>query len=173
MHAGRLNIKIHSAKIAPGVLKDGDKAQCAVKIVDYGALCTSPAASPGCSFEEELSFELGPIDDSAHGTAQVILYRDEDRTEIGRGSLNLLDFAASDGPTNFKVPVTDTTGKPAGAVTATVRLFPSRSPGKVRDGWLGQERIDEQLVTAGQRGAPRELNQRSPRHSKEYSDNGF
>jgi hypothetical protein len=103
MHAGRLNIKIHSAKIAPGVLKDGDKAQCAVKIVDYGALCTSPAASPGCSFEEELSFELGPIDDSAHGTAQVILYRDEDRTEIGRGSLNLLDFAASDGPTNFKV----------------------------------------------------------------------
>ncbi len=72
-----------------------------------------------------------------------------------------------------QVPVTDTTGKlPAPSLPPSV-LFPSRSPGKVRDGWLGQERIDEQLVTAGQRGAPRELNQRSPRHSKEYSDNGF
>lgn len=57
-------------------------------------------------------------------------------------------------------------GKHAGEVHACMRLIPGRSPGKVRDA-LGVEHIDEQLMNAGQMGAPREMNQRSPRKSRD------
>jgi hypothetical protein len=71
--------------------------------------------------------------------------------------------------TCMQVKVKDAEGQQAGEVTATLRLFPSRSPGKVRDKESGLESIDLFLVTAGPRGAPKELNTRSPHHSKEFS----
>jgi hypothetical protein len=94
-HAGRLNIKIHKADITT------ESVHCAVKLPQYGALCTSPAASqPSCTFEEDLSFDMGPIDDKNDCSAQFIVYKtgggDSKGQELGRGAVELKDVYAEE-----------------------------------------------------------------------------
>lgn len=99
MHAGTLSIKVHKAHLEEELGQgDGcDELHCTIKISDYGKLSTTtgvPSSSTKKEVDfrsEELSFHVGPMIDSDHGIAQVMIYR-SDGDMIGCGSLNLVDL---------------------------------------------------------------------------------
>eukprot|EP00887_Chlorella_sp_A99_P006257 scaffold3.g6257.t1 len=79
---------------------------------------------------------------------------------LASGTLSLEGLQDGE-PLSAAIPLVDEVGKHAATASCQLRLFHSRTPGKVRDE-LGVERIDSDLLALGSREAAKLLNERSP-----------
>jgi hypothetical protein len=182
MHAGRLSVRVHGAALdgpRPGAGQPPQLFYLRARAGEYGSLCSDCAPleegegqGGRVRWEQDLTLEVGP----AAQTLQLCLYR-EGGVEgagdelVGAGSLSLEGLGEAEvAKREVAVALVGEAppGRRRGEVAATLRFFPSRSPGKGRDA-LGREVLDPVLASLGHARAARELNERSPQQSPRRS----
>lgn len=142
MHAGRLLVVVREArdlKLPPQTHMVYVKAQLRLAAGAYKLFtkCSPAGPSGEARWEEAVTFEVGP--DAAEVppcTVQLMVYKEveeggEDEL-IGMGSLGLEGIEDEGNGREVQLPLVDGVGKHCGQLNATLRFFPSRTPGEVQ-----------------------------------------
>jgi hypothetical protein len=142
MRAGRLGVKVHSATLDGASLRAQDEIYCSATLQELGKLCTESSppqkGQQRVQWDEDITFEVGPHPEGAARSLQLAVHREAieevgtERDELlGVGSLALEGIEESE-KREVRVPLVGEVppGRHCGEVVATLRFFPSRSPGQ-------------------------------------------